>query len=72
MKIKTTNTKVQKEDLYACPRCKITSEGTQMCPCPRGSCEAEVVAKKIVTTVTTFVPLKPKGKTTKTPIVTFA
>lgn len=56
-------TKVTKEDFYACPRCDINS-GTKgrLCPCPRGGCEAIVVAEKIVTKTTMYEPLKPKGK----------
>ena len=43
------STKTKKEDLYYCNRCKIDSTGKQMCPCPRGSCEAEIIGKVITT-----------------------
>jgi hypothetical protein len=42
------------EDYYACPRYDINSRTKdRMCPCPRGSCEAEVVG-----TITTTVEVK--------------
>ena len=34
-------------DLWECPRCEIDSTGKQMCPCPLGKCEAELVGSVI-------------------------
>lgn len=43
-------TKTKEVDYWTCDRCEINSLGEQMCPCPRGSCEAEVTGKVITTT----------------------
>ncbi len=41
---------IKKEDYWECGRCKITSSTKdRMCPCPRGSCEAEVIGEIIIT-----------------------
>lgn len=37
-------------DYWECPRCEINSQSNLMCPCPRGSCEAEVKGKVVITT----------------------
>jgi len=38
------------ESYYECERCNITSETEgRMCPCPRGSCEAEAIGEKMTT-----------------------
>lgn len=62
-------TTIKAEEFYYCPRCKagttcvINGEKDygQMCPCPRGSCEA-VWAGEIVVTVNLREALKPKHK----------
>jgi hypothetical protein len=36
--------------LWYCPCCEIDSTGKQMCPCPRGSCEAFVAGHIVKTT----------------------
>ena len=36
---------------WYCSRCKIDNTGERMCPCPRGSCDAEVVGRITTTTV---------------------
>lgn len=44
--------KVKKDDYYTCSKCEIISlSKTQMCPCPRGSCEAKI-AGTVITTIT--------------------
>lgn len=47
--------KTKKTDYYTCSRCEIHS-GTkgQMCPCPRGGCEAKISGTIIVTTEITL------------------
>jgi hypothetical protein len=57
MKIKDKKTKKTIEPYVACPRCKIDNTGGEMVPCPRGSCEAQVVGK-IITTVEIVVTKK--------------
>jgi hypothetical protein len=43
--------KVKETDIYGCSSCKITSETKgRMCPCPRGSCDAEIIGQKIIIT----------------------
>lgn len=40
----------EKADFFYCERCKISSDTERrMCPCPRGGCEARIVAKVITT-----------------------
>lgn len=39
--MKPPNKKITIADYFECTRCNINSLGKQMCPCPRGSCEAE-------------------------------
>ena len=46
------------EDYWICDRCDINSDGERMCPCPRGSCEAELVGE--VEIVKTISKLEPK------------
>ena len=47
------------EDYWVCARCEITSETKDsMCPCPRGSCDAELVGEKEIKT--TIYKLEPK------------
>ena len=41
--------KKKEDDYYICKRCKISSLDTQMCPCPRGGCEA-LISGTIITT----------------------
>lgn len=42
--------KVTKTDFWYCDRCNIDSATNgRRCPCPRGGCEAEVVATTITT-----------------------
>jgi len=43
------------EEHYVCERCEISSntEG-RMIPCPRGSCDAQHVANKTITTIITY------------------
>jgi hypothetical protein len=42
--------KIETLDYYECKRCKITSKTKdQLCPCPRGGCEAKIVGKVIKT-----------------------
>jgi len=46
------------EDVFGCKRCNISSlTSGRMCPCPRGSCEAEIIGKLKVT----FIPNDRKG-----------
>ena len=52
-----SSTKTKTEDLYYCDRCNIDSTGKQMCPCPRGSCDAEVIGE-IKTTVEVIIHKK--------------
>lgn len=68
MKVKlTTKTKTIAEPYFACDRCEITSDTERrMCPCPRGGCEAKVVATKVITTITTFIPKNEKKRTVRT------
>lgn len=43
--------KIKKDDYYTCSRCKINSlSKSQMCPCPRGSCEAKIAGTITITT----------------------
>ena len=51
MESKTT-TKTKLVDLYYCPRCDINSQSKEWCPCPRGSCEAEIIGEVKTTTIT--------------------
>lgn len=37
------------KDYYVCERCNRNSHENEWCPCPRGSCEAELVGEIIVT-----------------------
>lgn len=40
----------QTYDYYECERCKINTETKgRMCPCPRGSCDAELKGKVMIT-----------------------
>lgn len=43
-------TKGKTKDLYECPRCQINcmTKG-DMCPCPRGRCEAAIVGTVTIT-----------------------
>ena len=42
---------VKFETYWECGRCKITSETEdRLCPCPRGSCEAEAIGEKTIET----------------------
>lgn len=54
------NIKSKIKTLFWCPRCKHDSLGNQMCPCPRGSCEA--VTAGIITIVTTITKNRNYGK----------
>lgn len=67
MKVKLkTKTKTVKQPYFTCGRCHITSDTERsMCPCPRGGCEAEIVATKVITTITTFIPKNEKKRTTR-------
>ena len=59
---------VKKQDYYECSRCDKNSVKDHVfgsCPCPRGSCEAEIVGKVIVTTQIVMNPKKPVEKFTK-------
>lgn len=61
---KTLSKKTKTEDYWVCTRCDINSLGKRMCPCPRGSCKAEVVGK-VVTTVEVFLNEKKNQKKKK-------
>ncbi len=64
--MKPFKTKVKKTDVYGCERCKITSETKdRMCPCPRGSCEANIIGKKIATTEVLLKPIPEKKQLIK-------
>jgi len=40
----------KQRDLWECPRCKNSSlDEDECCPCPRGSCEAEITGLVITT-----------------------
>lgn len=54
MNYKLPSTKITEAEFWACDRCKINSQGKQMCPCPRGSCEAEQVGTVTTTVVVTI------------------
>ncbi len=44
-------TTITKTNHYECNRCKIDSDTkNRLCPCARSTCEAKIVAHKIVTT----------------------
>lgn len=60
MKIKSgKKEKIKRVDVYYCDRCNISSDTSRrMCPCPRGGCDAEVVAKRMITTITETLVLK--------------
>lgn len=49
-----TKTTVKVTDFWECKRCNINSNTKgRMIPCPRGSCEADIIGtKKIQTTIT--------------------
>lgn len=50
MKIKSGIVKSKTREYWVCHRCNITSlDKKRMCPCPRGSCEAECVGKLVTT-----------------------
>ena len=57
----TPSKRTKTEGYYECPRCNINSLGRQMCPCPRGSCEAELVGK-VVTIVEVILTKKKKNE----------
>lgn len=60
--------KAKEEDYYECKRCdknSVKNPEYASCPCPRGSCEAEIVGKVITTTQIFLAPKKPKKKLTK-------
>lgn len=61
---KTLSKKTKTEDYWVCTSCDINSLGKRMCPCPRGSCEAEAVGK-VVTTVEVFLNEKKNQKKKK-------
>lgn len=42
--------KVKTKDYYTCERCEIDSLGKEMCPCPRGGCEAAITGTLTTTT----------------------
>jgi hypothetical protein len=47
--------RVRKKSYIECGRCKINNLGKQMCPCPRGGCEAEIVGEiKTIRIITKF------------------
>jgi hypothetical protein len=49
------STKNKIKDFWACERCDIDSRTKgRMIPCPRGSCEAEIIGRVEVITVTKF------------------
>jgi len=49
-------------DYWECKRCRINSKTKdRMCPCPRGSCEAEVTGREVITTESTVIKF-PKEK----------
>jgi hypothetical protein len=51
--------KTNEKPYVYCDRCKIDNNGNdRMCPCPRGSCEAEIIGT-IITTVEVKITLKP-------------
>lgn len=52
---------VENHDYYVCDRCEITSETEgRMCPCPRGSCDAEKKGEVII--VKTIIMDNERGK----------
>ena len=56
---------VKKKDYWSCSRCEINSETNgRMCPCPRGSCEAEIIGA-IVTTKEIILKTKKELKSEK-------
>lgn len=48
-------------DIYGCSRCKINevSDPGRMCPCPRGGCEAIIVAEKTTSTQVKLKKIEP-------------
>lgn len=59
MKLPSNKTKTKVSDFYSCERCKINTDTSgRMCPCPRGSCEAEIIGKLKITTIIEFTPIK--------------
>jgi ribosomal protein L37AE/L43A len=66
-KKKEPSVKVKETEYWYCERCEIDNvKSKAMCPCPRGSCEAEIVGT-IKTTVEISITPKPK----EAPIVPF-
>lgn len=51
-------------DYYVCNRCDKNSDKDVYCPCPRGSCEAEIVGE-IEVTITKTIKFKKNGKINK-------
>lgn len=48
------STDIEELDYYECPRCELNSEDKEgnMCPCPRGGCEAKIIGTITKTTIT--------------------
>lgn len=42
-KKKIPSVKVIEDEYWYCERCEIDNLGERMCPCPRGSCDAEPI-----------------------------
>ena len=52
MKKKLSLPKITGDDYFTCSRCKIDSlSDDEMCPCPRGGCEAAITGTIITTTI---------------------